>query len=65
MSRYRKAYWAGVAAVATTISLAWDGVTQAEALALFSAWAGVLGVFLWPNDPPVGEPPDPDVSERG
>lgn len=65
MSRYRKAYWAALAAVCTTITLVWDGVSQQDALALVTAWGGVGGVFLFPNDPPEGEPADPGVSERG
>lgn len=66
MTRYRKFYAAAVAALTTTISLVWDLEIQAEeAIALLAAWSGAFGVLLFPNDPPAGEPADPEVSERG
>ena len=66
MSRYRKTYAAVVAAILATIPLVWDvAISQAEAITLVTVWSGVGAVYLWPNDPPVGEPADPNMSERG
>lgn len=66
MTRYRKTYAAAIAAICVTISLLWDGLTNAsEATALVTAWSGVGAVYFWPNDAPVGEPADPAISERG
>lgn len=66
MARYRKTWAAFTAAVLLSISLGWDGVNDVnEAVALASAWLGVFGVWLFPNDAPAGELPDPRVSERG
>lgn len=66
MTRYRKTYVAALAAILTTISLAWDAnITQADATALTTAWAGVLAVYWFPNDAPAGDVADPNVSERG
>ena len=66
MSRYRKAWAAFAAALVATIPLVWDQtIGQDEAVTMASMWLGVFGVFLFPNDPPAGEPADPGMSERG
>lgn len=64
MSRYRKAYWSAVAAACTTVGMVADGVSTNDLVGLITLWGGVVGVLLWPNDPPPGEPADPDMSER-
>lgn len=66
LSRYRKTFAAFTAAVVTSIACLWDGVQDAaEATLLASTWLGVVGVYLFPNDAPEGEPADPAISERG
>lgn len=66
MSRYQKTIAAIVGAVLATIGPVWDlHVTQEEAMQLVIAWATALGVYTVPNNPPKGEPADPNISETG
>ncbi|MCA1570072.1 MAG: hypothetical protein LC798_07070 [Chloroflexi bacterium] len=68
MSAYRKTATAALVAV-----LGWAGVVTTSAagpisasewLSLGVALATALGVFAVPNDPPPGEPADPELSVR-
>lgn len=65
-NRYRKSIAALVGAVATWgLAASADGAyDQAEWWALVAAVGTVVAVWGIPNDPPPGEPADPNSSER-
>lgn len=65
MTRYSKAIFAVIAALATWgVAAAADGVyDQIELWALLGVVGTAAGVYLIPNTPPVGEPRDPEISE--
>jgi hypothetical protein len=67
MSRYAKAVVACLSAAATWgITAGADGTySQVELWGGLGALAAVLLTYVTPNDPPKGEPADPNVSERG
>lgn len=67
MSRYAKAVSALLGAIATwgITAVADDAVSGVEWFGLLGALATVFATWAIPNDPPAGEPPDPDISERG
>ena len=67
MQRYSKTIIALLGALATWgITASEDGVyTDQEWWYCLLALATAAGVYLVPNNPPEGEPADPDISERG
>lgn len=67
LAPYRKTVVAILTAGGTWATAAFaDGVISTqEWVALAVAVIGVLGVYGVPNDPPAGEPVDPDLSTRG
>ena len=70
MTRYRKALIAAIPAVLAGLKVLSDAlgdgtVSSQEYIALAVAVLGALGVYAAPNDPPAGEPADPNLSERG
>ena len=66
MTRYAKALLAAVGAVATWGVTAGvdDKYTQAEYWGAVAAVVTALGVYFVPNRPPIGEQPDPGMSEQ-
>lgn len=70
MTRYRKALIAAIPAALAGLKVLSDAlgdgtVSSQEWIALTVAILGALGVYAAPNDPPAGEPADPNLSERG
>lgn len=66
MSRYRKCIVAVLTALGTWgATAAPDGYDQAELWGLCAVLVAGFAVFQVPNDAPAGEPPAPDISERG
>lgn len=65
MTRYSKAIFAAIAALATWgVTAAADGVyDQIELWSLLGVLASAVGVYVLPNTPPRAEPRDPQVSE--
>lgn len=66
MSRYAKTIIGAILALATWgITASSDGVyQQAELWGGLAAVATAVGVYLFPNQPPAGEPADPGISEQ-
>lgn len=67
MTRYAKTIIAALTALATWgVTAGADGVyDQVELWGLLGALTAAAGTYFVPNDPPKGEPADPEVSERG
>lgn len=66
LSPYRKTLAAVIGAVVTWGTTAQvGGFDSGEWWGLAAAIATAVGVYRAPNDPPAGEPADPDQSERG
>lgn len=66
MSRYIKAMLAALGAVGTwgITAGADEGYTDVEFYGLLLAMVTALSVYAFPNKPPVGERPDPSLSEQ-
>ena len=66
MTRYAKSIIAFLTALGTWgVTAAPDGYSQIELWGLLGVLVAAAAVFQVPNTPPVGEPADPNISERG
>ncbi len=67
MTRYTKTAVAVLIAALTVLASAItdERITNAEWINVALAALGAVGVYVLPNKPPLGQAPDPGVSEQG